>query len=179
MEIEKFDIEGPLLIHGVRHHDERGYFSETFNQRAMREIGLPDFVQDNLSQSHRGVARGLHWQIDPMAQSKLVTCLSGAIVDIVVDIRKTSKTFGKHLEVELKDSSLSSFYVPRGFAHGFVSLEDRTLVSYKVDNFWSPSHEKSLNLESFLGNSVSQVILSAKDISAPDISGSARDSFFD
>jgi dTDP-4-dehydrorhamnose 3,5-epimerase len=142
VEVEKLEMEGPLLIHGARHHDERGYFSETYNQREMREIGLPDFVQDNLSRSANGVFRGLHWQVDPMAQGKLVTCLQGAIADVIVDIRRSSSTFGQPLKIFLNDSNLISLWVPRGFAHGFLSLQPDTLVSYKVDNFWSPRAER-------------------------------------
>lgn len=171
LEVTKFDIDGPLLIHGIRHHDERGYFSETYQAEKYSALGLPVFVQDNLSLSSMGVFRGLHWQEAPHAQGKLVTCLRGSIVDFVVDVRPESDTFMRHLEVQLSSKELLSFWVPVGFAHGFLALEDDTLVSYKVSDYWNASAERSLNIgvikNSAAIRNVSELTLSAKDQAAP------------
>lgn len=171
MKVEKFHIEGPLLITGTRFLDERGFFSETYNRQKLSELGLPDFVQDNLSQSHRGVFRGLHWQTPPHSQGKLVTCLSGSIRDFVIDIRRSSPTFGQELEVCLSGSQLQSFWVPEGFAHGFFSLESGTLVHYKVTNFWHSSSERSLRITPALVSKIAtnELILSAKDSTSPTL----------
>jgi len=171
MEVHDFEIVGPKLISGSRFSDERGYFSETFQEVRFKNLGLPPFVQDNLSLSGPEVFRGLHWQMEPHAQGKLVTCLRGAIIDLLVDIRKSSPTFGKHLSIPLDDQSLKSVWVPPGFAHGFLSLDAGTLVHYKVSALWSPEYEKSLNCRPFFGSEYSTVklVLSAKDLSAPTL----------
>lgn len=172
MEIEKFNIEGPLLIKGKRFHDERGFFSETYNERVFSELGLPHFVQDNLSLSKKGVFRGMHWQAPPHAQGKLVTCLSGSIVDFVLDIRKSSPTFGHHLAIPISGEALESVWVPEGFAHGFLSLAEDTAVLYKVSNFWNMESECSLDPDTVLPYKTlgkEAAILSQKDASAPSL----------
>lgn len=168
--VTKFEIEGPLLLQGTRHHDERGFFSETYQKENFREIGLPEFVQDNLSVSKRGVFRGLHWQDDPFGQGKLVTCLAGSIIDFVVDVRRGSPTFMQKLEVSLDSSELKSLWVPKGFAHGFLSLEDGTLITYKVSELWNRGSERSLSprvleLENYIDPEL--LIVSKKDAEAP------------
>lgn len=171
LEVTKFEIEGPLLIHGVRHHDERGYFSETYQAEKFAELGLPPFVQDNLSLSSKGVFRGLHWQAEPHGQGKLVTCLQGAIVDFIVDVRPNSDTFCKTLSLELSGENLSSFWVPEGFAHGFLSLTDNTLVNYKVTNFWNKESERSISYKVVPISqhcSLESLIISEKDLLAPE-----------
>ena len=132
------------IIESTRFYDERGFFTETYKESEYLEAGLPKFVQDNLSESSKGVTRGLHWQESPFAQGKLVTCVSGKILDVAVDVRKGSNTFGQHVAIELNSIDPISLWVPEGFAHGFQSLEDQTRVIYKVTNFWNKESERSL-----------------------------------
>jgi dTDP-4-dehydrorhamnose 3,5-epimerase len=167
MEIQRFNIEGPMIIRGNRFHDERGFFSETYNERVFADLGLPSFVQDNLSSSKRGVFRGMHWQKPPYAQGKLVTCLSGSIVDFVLDIRRSSPTFGEHLAIPISGEELESVWVPEGFAHGFLSTQDNTIVSYKVTDFWSRESERSLSPASLIDIKAAVRYLSPKDAEAP------------
>lgn len=145
IQVEATEIPEVKIISGPRFWDERGFFSETYKLSEFVEIGLPKFVQDNLSESSKGVIRGLHWQEEPYSQGKLVTCLSGSITDIAVDIRKSSPTFGKFVSIELNSLEPKSIWIPSGFAHGFQALEDRTRVFYKVTNYWNKSSERSLN----------------------------------
>lgn len=128
-------------------YDERGFFSETYNRSLFEQNGSKiQFVQDNHSLSlEKWTIRGFHYQIPPYAQDKLVRVISGAILDIAIDIRKGSPTFGKHVEVELNASSWNQFLVPIGFAHGFVTLKKNTEVLYKVSNFYSPNHDRGIN----------------------------------
>ena len=142
MEIIKTGIDGLLIIEPRIFKDARGYFFESFSQREFEEkIGNVCFVQDNESMSSYGVMRGLHFQRPPYTQSKLVRCVSGAVLDVAVDIRKGSPTFGKHVAVELTEDNHRQFFVPRGFAHGFVVLTDEVVFQYKCDNFYAPDHE--------------------------------------
>jgi dTDP-4-dehydrorhamnose 3,5-epimerase len=126
--------------------DDRGYFTELFNERSFAEFGLwHDFVQDSFSMSRsRHTLRGMHFQIPPMAQVKLVRCLAGAILDVVVDIRHGSPTFGAHVAVELTAINRKQLLVPVGFAHGFLTLTDGAEVTYKQSNYYSPDHERTL-----------------------------------
>jgi dTDP-4-dehydrorhamnose 3,5-epimerase len=125
--------------------DERGYFVETFNAS-----GLPDdlqnisFVQDNEARSVKGVLRGLHYQMPPVAQSKLVRCVTGEVLDVIVDLRPSSHTFGKHLSIILNEINKKQLFVPQGFAHGYVVLSDTAIFAYKCDNYYSPAHEAGL-----------------------------------
>lgn len=135
------------IIQGTRFHDERGFFTETYKESEYLEAGLPKFVQDNLSESSKGVIRGLHWQEAPYGQGKLVSCFSGKILDVAVDIRKASSTFGQYVAVELNSEEANSLWVPEGFAHGFQSLTDNTRVHYKVTNYWNKESERSLNFQ--------------------------------
>lgn len=169
MKVTYFEIDGPILIQGKRHYDQRGYFSEIFKKDNFTELGLPDFVQDNVSKSNKNVFRGMHWQRAPQAQGKLVTCLRGSIRDFVTDIRTSSATFGQTIEVNLSSEELSSFWVPEGFSHGFLSLEDDTLVFYKVNRFWSQADERSMNTRHFSEKLPPDIILSDKDELAPDL----------
>jgi dTDP-4-dehydrorhamnose 3,5-epimerase len=171
LRIETFDVNGPMLIHGVRHHDDRGYFSETFKELEFTELGLPHFVQDNLSLSKRGVFRGMHWQLPPLEQGKLVTCLAGSIIDFAIDLRSESATFGHEIAIELAHDKPASLWVPPGFAHGFYAREDGSLVSYKVTNRWSSSHERSCRLSALaLSKLGGSILLSKKDTEAPSLS---------
>ena len=144
--IKKFEIEGLLLIDPRKFHDERGYFFESFNTINYQEIlGVAHvFVQDNVSVSKKNVLRGLHFQHAPMAQGKLVSVLNGCVIDVAVDIRKDSTTYGQHCMVELSRENGLQFWIPPGFAHGFLALEDETVFNYKCTNYYSPDHEETL-----------------------------------
>jgi dTDP-4-dehydrorhamnose 3,5-epimerase len=170
--VEEATISDVKIIRATRFHDERGFFTETYKEFEYLEIGLPKFVQDNLSESSKGVVRGLHWQESPHGQGKLVTCLSGSILDVAVDIRKNSKTFGKHVAVELNSNEQIALWVPEGFAHGFQALEDGTRVHYKVTNYWNKESERSLNFNDPEINISWQPIpalVSQKDLEAPSL----------
>jgi dTDP-4-dehydrorhamnose 3,5-epimerase len=131
-------LPGLLIIEGSAFPDERGYFMESFRADELAALGLPPFVQDNLSRSSRGTLRGLHYQKAARPVGKLVRCLRGRIFDVVVDIRKASPTFGRWTSVELSDAGNRMFWVPAGFAHGFLALSDSVDVCYKVTDYWSP-----------------------------------------
>jgi len=142
MEITKFDIEGPLLIKPRVFHDERGYFYESFNESTFKNLGLDfKFVQDNQSNSSKNVLRGLHYQLPPYDQGKLVRVVKGSVRDIAVDIRRISPTFGQYISIDLTAESNTIFWIPPGFAHGFLSLEDDTLFMYKCTNLYHKESE--------------------------------------
>ena len=146
MRILKTDIEGVLIIEPQLFEDERGYFFEAFSERKFAELtGIETrFVQDNESRSAKGVVRGLHFQLPPFAQSKLVRAVRGTILDVAVDIRRGSPTFGKHIAVELSEHNHRQLFVPRGFAHGFSVMEGDAIVEYKCDNYYAPEAEGAI-----------------------------------
>lgn len=145
MEVIKTDIDGVVIIEPRIFRDERGYFFESFSQRDFQEkVCNTVFVQDNESKSSYGVLRGLHFQKPPYAQSKLVRVIRGAVLDVAVDIRKGSPTFGQHVAVELTEDNHRQFFIPRGFAHGFSVLTDEVIFQYKCDNFYAPQSEGAL-----------------------------------
>ncbi len=145
MEVIKTDIEGVVIIEPRIFRDDRGYFFESFSQRDFQEkVCNTVFVQDNESKSSYGVLRGLHFQKPPYAQSKLVRVIKGAVLDVAVDIRKGSPTFGQHVAVELTEDNHRQFFIPRGFAHGFSVLTDEVIFQYKCDNFYAPQSEGAL-----------------------------------
>lgn len=146
MEFRTFDLEGPLEIVPRKIEDERGYFSEIFRQDSFAEhVRGTQFVQDNQSLSVRaGTVRGLHFQAQPFQQGKLVRCLTGRLVDIVVDVRQGSKTYGRWLSVVLSPELNNQLWVPVGFAHGFCTLEPNTVISYRVTNYYSAEHDKGV-----------------------------------
>lgn len=145
MEVIKTEIEGVVIIEPRIFKDERGYFYESFSQREFEEkVCRTTFVQDNQSKSSYGVLRGLHFQKPPYCQSKLVRCIKGAVLDVAVDIRKGSPTFGKYVAVELTEDNHRQFFVPRGFAHGFAVLSDEAVFQYKCDNFYCKESEGSV-----------------------------------
>ena len=145
MEIIKTAIEGVVIIEPRLFKDDRGYFFESFSQREFTEkVRKVDFVQDNESKSSYGVLRGLHFQKPPYAQSKLVRVIKGSVLDVAVDIRKGSPTFGEHVAVELTEENHRQFFIPRGFAHGFVVLTEEVIFQYKCDNFYAPESEGAL-----------------------------------
>ncbi len=143
MRVEKTILDGCFLIHDTFFGDHRGYFFESFNRNTFQQqTGIDiNFVQDNQSCSSRGVLRGLHFQQGEFAQAKLVRVLKGKVLDVAVDLRRNSPTFGKHLSVELSEDSHTQFFVPRGFAHGFVVLSEQAVFFYKCDNFYNKASE--------------------------------------
>jgi dTDP-4-dehydrorhamnose 3,5-epimerase len=145
IEVKDSSIPDVKIIISNRFIDDRGFFVENYKEIDFGNIGIPKFVQDNLSESSQGVIRGLHWQAEPFGQGKLVRCLSGAILDVAVDVRPNSTTFGEYVLQELNSGEDLALWVPSGFAHGFQSLTDKTLVTYKVTNYWNIESERSLN----------------------------------
>ena len=139
-------IPGVILIEPTLYGDNRGYFLETHRQDLLEEaLGYKvNFVQDNESKSSKGVLRGLHYQIPPYTQAKLVRAIEGSLLDVVVDIRKSSPTFGQHVAIELTAENQHQIFIPQGFAHGFIVLSDSAKFSYKVDNYYSPEHERGI-----------------------------------
>jgi dTDP-4-dehydrorhamnose 3,5-epimerase len=146
MIVKEFEIEGLRLFEPRVFHDDRGFFYESYNEEKYGEfIGREiRFVQDNISTSAKGVLRGLHFQAPPFAQGKLVSVIKGKVLDVAVDIRKGSPTYGKHQVIELSAKNKLQFWIPPGFAHGFLSFEEDTVFSYKCSNYYSPSHERTL-----------------------------------
>lgn len=142
MNIIKTSIEGLVILEPRIFTDARGYFFESFSQKVFEEqVGKIDFVQDNESQSTYGVVRGLHFQRPPFTQAKLVRVIKGAVLDVAVDIRKDSPTYGQHVAVELTEENKRQFFVPHGFAHGFSVLTDEVIFQYKCDNYYAPGYE--------------------------------------
>ena len=148
IDVIKTNIEGVLIIEPKVFGDARGYFLESFNAKEFSEkTGLNiNFVQDNESMSSYGVMRGLHFQCPPYTQSKLVRCVKGAVLDVAVDIRKGSLTYGKHVAVKLTEDNHRQFFVPRGFAHGFAVLSETAIFQYKCDNFYAPQADGGISI---------------------------------
>lgn len=145
MNVIETSIPGVVILEPRLFRDERGYFFESFSQREFTEkVCNTTFVQDNESKSSYGVLRGLHFQKPPYAQSKLVRVVKGAVLDVAVDIRRSSPTFGQHVAVELTEDNHLQFFIPRGFAHGFAVLTDEVIFQYKCDNFYAPQSEGAL-----------------------------------
>lgn len=145
MKFIKTEIEDLIIVEPKVFGDERGYFFESYNQREFeKNVGKINFVQDNESLSSRGVLRGLHFQKPPFEQAKLVRCIYGEVLDVAVDLRKTSPTFGRHFSVRLSSENKRKLFVPRGFAHGFVVLSDKAIFAYKVDNWYAPEFDCGL-----------------------------------
>jgi len=142
-------IEDVILIEPTSHGDDRGYFAETYRQDLLEEfIGYKvNFVQDNESKSLKGVLRGLHYQLPPYTQAKLVRVIKGSVLDVAVDIRKSSPTFGQHVSLELTAENKHQLFIPRGFAHGFVVLSDSATFAYKVDNYYAPEHDRGITFD--------------------------------
>jgi len=145
MKFIKTEIEDVIIIEPTVYGDSRGYFFESFNQKEFeKHVGEIIFVQDNESKSTRGVLRGLHFQKPPFNQSKLVRCIEGVVLDVAVDFRKGSPTFGKHMAIELSGENKRQLFVPRGFAHGFVVLSEAATFAYKVDNWYAPESDAGI-----------------------------------
>jgi dTDP-4-dehydrorhamnose 3,5-epimerase len=149
MEVRPLGLQGVLEILPRKFGDDRGFFSETYHAERMAEAGITlQFVQDNHSFSAaKGVLRGLHYQLPPRAQDKLVRVVRGSIFDVVVDIRKSSPTFGKWVSLEISAEKWNQILIPKGYAHGFVTLEENTEIAYKVTDFYSPEHDRSLRFD--------------------------------
>ncbi len=146
MIIEKLNIDGLMVLHPRRFSDSRGYFFETFNAVKYAELlgGDMKFVQDNVSVSKKNVLRGLHFQSPPAAQGKLVSVLQGKVIDVALDLRKNSNTYGQHAAIELSADNGLQFWIPAGFAHGFAALEENTIFSYKCTELYSPQNEATI-----------------------------------
>jgi len=176
MQFTRTAIPDVIIIEPAVHGDERGYFVETFRQDKLEAfVGYPiHFCQDNESKSSKGVLRGLHYQLRPAAQTKLVRVIQGSVLDVAVDIRKNSPTFGEHVAVKLSGENKKQLLVPRGFAHGFVVLEDNTVFAYKVDNYYSPENDRGIAFDdTHLGIdwilSHEELKLSDKDTKQPNL----------
>ena len=173
MEVIKTEIEGVVIIEPRLFKDERGYFFESFSQRDFdKQVRTIHFVQDNESKSSYGVLRGLHFQKPPFAQSKLVRVIKGAVLDVAVDIRKGSPTFGQHVAVELTEDNHRQFFIPKGFAHGFAVLSETAIFQYKCDEFYHPEADGGISiLDDSLGIDwripTEHAILSEKDTKHP------------
>ena len=176
MKLTDTEIEGVEIVEPEVFGDERGWFCETYSAARYREAGIrADFVQDNESFSSQGVVRGLHWQAAPHTQAKLVRVIRGAVWDVAVDIRKNSPTFGKHVAVVLSADNRKQLFIPRGFAHGFLVLEDGTLFSYKCDNLYCPAADRGIRFDDpALGikwpDAAARPLLSPKDRALPFLS---------
>ena len=176
MEVIDTKIEGLKLIRPNIYKDDRGYFFESYSQKKIEEIICNSvFVQDNESSSKYGVLRGLHYQKPPFAQAKLVRVIKGIVLDVVVDIRKNSITYGKHFAVELSDENRLQIFIPHGFAHGFVALSKEVICQYKCDNYYSPDHAEGIKWDDEQLNinwklPYEDIILSDKDKINPSFS---------
>ena len=174
MKVTETNIEGLLIIEPSVFNDGRGYFYESYNKIKFKEAGITvDFVQDNQSFSHKGATRGLHAQAHPFAQGKLVRVISGRVLDVAVDIRKGSATYGKHVSVELSGDNKLQLWIPAGFLHGFSTLEDNTIFTYKVNNYYDKASEIGVlwndpTLGIDWGIAPGDVLLSPKDELLPD-----------
>ena len=173
MKLKKTKIEGLVILKPTIIKDKRGYFIESFNQNIVSKLlGNINFLQDNESESHRGVLRGLHFQKPPFAQSKLVRCVKGIVLDVALDLRKNSKTYGHFETIVLSSENKEQLFVPRGFAHGFIVLSESAIISYKVDNYYNPDSESGvlwndldLNIDWKINKK--EIIVSEKDKNLP------------
>ena len=172
-----------IVIEPTVFGDNRGWFFESYSYKKYKELGIDvHFVQDNHSRSeHRGTVRGLHFQISPMAQSKLLCCTRGAILDVAVDLRKGSPTYADWMSVELSEENKRQIFIPKGFAHGFLTLTDNVEVEYKVDEYYSPEHDRSVKYnDPDIGVEwgINSPVLSQKDLNAPLLRDSDANFYF-
>ena len=175
MGYRKTEIDGVYILEPRVFNDARGYFFEAWKKEDFEEhVDKVDFIQDNESKSSYGVLRGLHYQKGNYSQAKLVRVIKGKVLDVAVDIRKSSPTFGKHVMVELSDENKRQFFIPRGFAHGFLVLSDEAIFTYKVDNIYAPQHEASIRWNDEEINiqwpiDIKDVVTSEKDLKASSL----------
>jgi dTDP-4-dehydrorhamnose 3,5-epimerase len=181
MQVTETDIPAVRILTPKKHGDHRGFFSETYSRKAFKDLGIDiEFVQDNQSLSaEKGVVRGLHYQLPPTAQDKLVRVVRGAILDVAVDIRRGSATFGKHVSAVISTENWRQILIPVGFAHGFVTLEPNTEVIYKVSNYYSPKDERGIlwndpQLAIGWGIDSSSAVLSEKDRKYPTLANATE-----
>ena len=173
MKFIKTKIEDLIIIEPTVFGDNRGYFLESYNQNKFEEIfGKVSFVQDNESKSSKGVLRGLHFQRPPFDQAKLVRCIKGKVLDVAVDLRKGSKTYGQHVSVELSCKNKKQLFIPRGFAHGFLVLSESAIFAYKVDNIYAPDYDEGICWNDSIlniswGIDESKILVSEKDSKLP------------
>jgi dTDP-4-dehydrorhamnose 3,5-epimerase len=180
VEYKKEKIEGLVSFYPKVFDDDRGFFLETFNEKKYQEIigNELKFIQDNVSKSSKGVLRGLHFQVPPFDQGKLVFVMQGQAIDVAVDIRKSSSTYGKHVRILLDSKIKNQLWIPPGFAHGFCALEDETVFCYKCTNFYSPQHEQALiwndpdleidwNIEKPIVSEKDKLAINFKDFNTP------------
>ncbi len=175
MQIEQTFIEGLLILIPRTFQDERGYFLESYSLKTMQQLGFQnEFKQDNEAFSRYGVIRGLHFQAEPMQQTKLVRVVSGKVLDVAVDLRPESKTFGRHFSIELSGENKKQLLIPKGFAHGYSVLSKESVFVYKCDEFYSPEHERGINpLDAELGIEwqipAGDIIVSQRDLNLPNL----------
>ncbi len=173
MNFIKTTIEGVVIIEPLVFEDERGHFFEYYQKELFKKNGIENnFVQDNQSLSQKGVLRGLHFQGPPHAQAKLIRVIKGSVLDVAVDIRKNSPTYGKHLVIELSETNKKILYIPEGFAHGFLTLADNTIFSYKCSNYYNKASEGALlwnDKDLAINWGITTPILSGKDKEAPTL----------
>jgi dTDP-4-dehydrorhamnose 3,5-epimerase len=179
MEIQKTPLKGLLIIQPQVFEDDRGFFFESYNEKKYDEAGIDlNFIQDNLSKSQKGVLRGLHFQSPPHAQDKLVQVIKGAVLDVAVDIRKDSETYGRHFAFELNEENKTQMLIPVGFAHGFLTLRDDTIFSYKCSDFYKKEAEGAIlwndedldiewNIENPIVSAKDKIAQSFKDFHSP------------
>lgn len=171
MQIEKFDISGPILLTPKVFSDQRGYFFESFSKRFFHDLGIDvEFVQDNQSLSQSGTLRGLHFQAPPFDQGKLVRVSQGKVIDIIVDIRKSSPTYGQSITVELSAENFKQLWVPPGFAHGFSVLENNSIFQYKCTNYYNKQSEGGIRFDDPILNlnwGINDPVVSEKDLILP------------
>lgn len=177
MQIITTELDGVYIIESKVFGDLRGWFTETYSKEKFKELGIDiDFIQDNHSFSaQRGTLRGLHFQLNPKAQSKLMRCTRGSILDVAVDIREGSPTYKKWVAVELTEENKRQLLIPKGFAHGFLTLTDNVEVQYKVDEYYSPENDRSIRFDDSEINvawGMENPILSDKDLKAPSLKDS-------
>lgn len=182
MKVLKTELDGVLIIEPDFFPDSRGFFFESYNKKKYEEAGMNfDFVQDNISKSNKGTVRGLHYQVGEYAQGKLCQVLTGSVMDVAVDIRSGSPTYGKHVAVELTGDNHKQIWIPPGFAHGFSVLEDNSLFSYKCTAFYSKKDERAIlycDADLNIDWNVLQPIVSEKDLEAKKFSEIDHDFFY-
>lgn len=173
MEIISTEIPNLIIIKPEVFSDPRGYFLESFSEKKYKEAGISaQFIQDNISKSSYGVVRGLHYQLAPYSQAKLVHVIEGAVLDVAVDLRKNSPTFGKHYAIKLSEENQLQFYIPQGFAHGFSVLSEKAIVNYKCDNYYSQEAERGIAYNDATLNidwkiPADEIVVSSKDSILP------------
>lgn len=169
---EPLEIEGLILVSQACYHDDRGFFQESYREETFIEAGIPAFVQDNHARSRLNVLRGLHYQLNPMSQGKLVRCIRGRIFDVAVDIRKGSPTYGQWYGLELSEGNQQMLFIPEGFAHGYCALTADAEVLYKTTRYWSAQHERTIRWDDPKVGvlwPLSNPVLSDKDRQSPDL----------